>query len=64
LTGAEGLSAMAATFESATGALADRLLSALSAGEAAGGDRRGRQSAALFVAREKGAISVSTMFWS
>jgi uncharacterized Ntn-hydrolase superfamily protein len=32
--------------------LARRLLAALSAGDAAGGDRRGRQSAALFVVRE------------
>lgn len=39
-----------AAFESATGPLAARLLSALEAGEAAGGDRRGKQSAALKVA--------------
>jgi uncharacterized Ntn-hydrolase superfamily protein len=32
--------------------LAERLLAALTAGDAAGGDRRGRQSAALFVVRE------------
>lgn len=32
--------------------LADRLLTALAAGDAAGGDRRGRQSAALLVVRE------------
>jgi len=36
-------------FQQATGSLADRLLTALEAGEAAGGDRRGRQSAALKV---------------
>jgi uncharacterized Ntn-hydrolase superfamily protein len=36
-----------AAFEAATGELAERLLSALEAGEAAGGDKRGRQSAAL-----------------
>ncbi len=34
--------------------LARRLLSALRAGDAAGGDRRGRQSAALFVVQEGG----------
>ena len=34
--------------------LAKRLLAALSAGDAAGGDKRGRQSAALFVAGEEG----------
>jgi uncharacterized Ntn-hydrolase superfamily protein len=34
-------------FQSATGSLAERLLAALEAGEAAGGDKRGKQSAAL-----------------
>jgi uncharacterized Ntn-hydrolase superfamily protein len=34
-------------FLSATGTLAERLLTALEAGEAAGGDKRGRQSAAM-----------------
>ena len=34
--------------------LADRLLEALLAGDAAGGDARGRQSAAVLVARERG----------
>ena len=36
-----------AAFQRTEGALAERLLSALEAGEAAGGDKRGRQSAAL-----------------
>jgi len=36
-----------AAFAGAGGSLADRLLTALEAGEAAGGDRRGKQSAAL-----------------
>lgn len=54
LTGPETIAAMAAAFGSTSGALADRLLAALAAGEAAGGDRRGRQSAALYVARHKG----------
>ena len=36
-----------AVFQSTGGTLADRLLAALEAGEAAGGDKRGRQSAAL-----------------
>ena len=53
LTGEETVAAMAATFENSEGALADRLLKALAAGEAAGGDRRGRQSAALYVVRDK-----------
>ena len=34
----------------ATGSLAERLLAALEAGEAAGGDKRGKQSAALKIA--------------
>jgi uncharacterized Ntn-hydrolase superfamily protein len=36
-----------AAFQRAPGTLAERLLTALEAGEAAGGDKRGRQSAAL-----------------
>ena len=43
---------MAATFESTTGPLADRLLAALKAGQAGGGDKRGMQSAALLVVRK------------
>jgi uncharacterized Ntn-hydrolase superfamily protein len=54
LTGPDVVDAMAAAFEAATGPLATRLLSALAAGDAAGGDRRGRQSAALYVVREGG----------
>jgi uncharacterized Ntn-hydrolase superfamily protein len=41
--------AMARAFEQATGDLADRMLAALEAAEAEGGDIRGRQSAALIV---------------
>ena len=39
-----------AAFTAATGSMAERLLTALEAGEAAGGDKRGKQSAALKVA--------------
>jgi len=39
-----------AAFERAAGTLADRLLTALEAGEAAGGDKRGKQSAAMKIA--------------
>lgn len=46
--------AMARTFEETTGLLCDRLLAALAAGQAAGGDSRGQQSAALLVVREHG----------
>lgn len=45
---------MAASFASSTGTLADRLLAALQAGQAGGGDRRGMQSAALLVVRARG----------
>ncbi len=38
-----------AAFQAATGPMAERLLTALAAGEAAGGDKRGKQSAALRV---------------
>ncbi len=43
--------AMAAAFERASGDLADRMIAALEAGQAAGGDIRGRQSAAIIVVR-------------
>jgi len=46
--------AMAEAFAGAEGALAHRLLAALDAGEAAGGDVRGRQSAALVVVPAEG----------
>jgi len=50
LVGKETIDAMAETFEAANGHLASRLLKALEAGQAAGGDVRGRESAALLVA--------------
>jgi uncharacterized Ntn-hydrolase superfamily protein len=46
--------ALAGTFESSAGSLADRLIAALAAGQAAGGDSRGMQSAAILVVREHG----------
>jgi uncharacterized Ntn-hydrolase superfamily protein len=45
--------AMSRAFESARGDLADRMLAALDAAQAAGGDIRGRQSAALIVVTGK-----------
>ena len=45
--------AMAAAFESAKGDLAERMMQALEAGEKAGGDIRGRQSAAMVVVKAK-----------
>lgn len=54
LTGGTVAQAMALAFQSASGELAERLLAALAAGDDAGGDSRGRQSAALYVARAGG----------
>jgi uncharacterized Ntn-hydrolase superfamily protein len=54
LVGQETVEALAKTFESAGDDLAGRLLTALDAGQAAGGDSRGKQSAALLVVREGG----------
>ncbi len=52
LVGKETVDAMARTFESTKGSLADRLVAALVAGGKAGGDRRGEESAALLVKRK------------
>jgi len=51
LSGSEVVRAMGATFEAASGDLASRMVLALAAGQAAGGDARGRQSAAVLVVR-------------
>jgi uncharacterized Ntn-hydrolase superfamily protein len=47
LVGPNVVAATLAAFETAAGSMAERLLTALEAGEAAGGDKRGKQSAAL-----------------
>ena len=52
LVGEQVIAAMADAFRRATGDLVDRLLTALIAGDAVGGDRRGRQAAAVLVVRE------------
>ncbi len=61
LAGKEVISAMAAAYEKARltpgSELADWLVAALQAAEGAGGDRRGRQSAALLVVRDKGGFA-------
>jgi len=54
LTGVEVVDGMASAFEGAKASLAERLVTALEAGQAAGGDRRGQQSAAILVV-QKGA---------
>ena len=52
MSSAEVWPAMAETYERATGSFPQRLLAALDAGEAAGGDFRGRQTAAMLVVAE------------
>lgn len=54
LVGPGVVEAMERAWLAADGDLADRLLAALAAGDDAGGDRRGRQSAALLVVRTAG----------
>jgi uncharacterized Ntn-hydrolase superfamily protein len=54
LVGSKVVESMARAYEQTEGDLVDRLIAALSAGQAAGGDRRGQQSAAILVVREKG----------
>jgi uncharacterized Ntn-hydrolase superfamily protein len=53
LAGAAVLDDMATAFEKTKGRLAWKLIRALEAGEAAGGDKRGKQSAAILVVRDK-----------
>jgi len=52
LAGEEVVKAMGKAFEETEGELADRLMAALFVGQAAGGDTRGQQSAALLVVQE------------
>jgi len=54
LVSAATVDALAETFEAASGSLAERLLGSLAAGQAAGGDSRGQQSAALLVVERDG----------
>jgi uncharacterized Ntn-hydrolase superfamily protein len=54
LAGAAVIDDMAAAFEKTQGRLAWRLVRALEAAEAAGGDKRGKQSAAILVVRDRG----------
>ena len=54
LAGPDVVPAMSRAYESATGTLADRLIGALRAGQRAGGDRRGQQSAALLIVKPAG----------
>jgi uncharacterized Ntn-hydrolase superfamily protein len=54
LVSSETVDALASTFEASRGSLAERLLDCLDAAQAAGGDRRGQQSAALLIVEKDG----------
>ena len=54
LVSGETVDALAETFEATEGSLAQRLLASLAAAQAAGGDSRGQQSAALLVVERDG----------
>lgn len=56
LAGPEVVQAMVRAFETTEGHLSLRLLAALEAGQAAGGDRRGMQSAAMLIVAEDGGV--------
>jgi uncharacterized Ntn-hydrolase superfamily protein len=56
LAGEEVVDAMVEAFDATEGHLSFRLLAALEAGQAAGGDRRGMQSAAMIIVQEDGGV--------
>lgn len=56
LAGPEVVEEMVQAFEETEGHLSFRLLAALEAGQAAGGDRRGMQSAAMLIVKEDGGV--------
>ena len=62
LVSGETVDALAETFERGSGPLAERLLACLAAAQAAGGDRRGQQSASLLVVeRDAGYAGLSDL---
>ncbi|WP_310569543.1 DUF1028 domain-containing protein [Gemmatimonas sp.] len=56
LASAEVVSAMVSAFENTTGHLSLRLMAALEAGQMAGGDKRGMQSAAMLIVKKDGGV--------
>jgi uncharacterized Ntn-hydrolase superfamily protein len=63
LEGPETLDAMAEAYEKTDGGLPERLLAALHAGNEAGGDKRGEQGAALYVAKPEGGYDGGNDRW-
>ncbi|MFB6134394.1 MAG: DUF1028 domain-containing protein [Halanaeroarchaeum sp.] len=59
----ETIDAMAETFETTEGGLPERLIAALHAGNDAGGDQRGEQSAALYVVKPEGGYDGKNDRW-
>jgi uncharacterized Ntn-hydrolase superfamily protein len=56
LAGEAVVGSMVSAFEEASGHLSLRLLAALEAGQKAGGDKRGMQSAAMLIVKKKGGV--------
>lgn len=56
LASAEVVNAMVSAFENTTGHLSMRLMAALEAGQLAGGDKRGMQSAAMLIVKKDGGV--------
>jgi uncharacterized Ntn-hydrolase superfamily protein len=59
LVGAQVPEAMGKAFEATPGELAEKLYAALKAGDAAGGDSRGRQSASMLVVKKLGGRNIN-----
>jgi uncharacterized Ntn-hydrolase superfamily protein len=59
----ETLTAMAEEYETTEGGLPERLIAALHAGNEAGGDKRGEQSAALYVVKPDGGYDARNDRW-
>ena len=59
LAGPQVTESMGKAFEAATGELAERLYAALKAGDDAGGDSRGKQSASILVVRKGGGRNIN-----
>lgn len=59
LVGAQVPESMGKAFEETNGELAEKLFAALKAGDAAGGDSRGRQSASILVVRKGGGRNIN-----